>query len=179
MIDYDADEIVSQRKRSERTPLIDKALGVTGVALAAAATFFPWYAFLHQDKFSMPALWQGNTRDVPGREGPGGSASPTAMMERDAATQSAIDQLTTATVPSSEGAKKTGVQDDLEQPFPSSNAFKLMHVANGRALIEDSSGMYIVRIGSALPDNSRLATLEQRDGRWVMITSKGDIYQAD
>ncbi len=179
MIDYDADEIVSQRKRSERTPLIDKALGVTGVALAAAATFFPWYAFLHQDKFSMPTLWQGNTRDVPGREGPGGSASPTAMVERDAATQSAIDQLTTATVPSSEGAKKTGVQDDLEQPFPSSNAFKLMHVANGRALIEDSSGMYIVRIGSALPDNSRLATLEQRDGRWVMITSKGDIYQAD
>lgn len=179
MIDYDADEIVPQRKRSERTPLIDKALGVTGVALAAAATFFPWYAFLHQDKFSMPALWQGNTRDVPGREGPGGSASPTAMLERDEATQSAIDQLTTATVPNSEGPKKPGVQDDLEQPFPSATSFKLMHVANGRALIEDSNGMYIVRIGSALPDNSRLATLEQRDGRWVMITSKGDVFQAD
>lgn len=179
MIDYDADEIVPQRKRNERTPLIDKALGVTGVALAAAATFFPWYAFLHQDKFSMPALWQGNTRDMPGREGPGGSASPTAMMERDAATQSAIDQLTTATVSNSAGPKKPGVQEDLEQPFPSASGFKLMHVANGRALIEDSSGMYIVRIGATLPDNSKLATLEQRDGRWVMITSKGDIYQAD
>lgn len=179
MTDYDADEIVPQRKRSERTPLIDKALGVTGVALAAAATFFPWYAFLHQDKFSMPALWQGNTRDVPGREGPGGSASPTAMLERDAATQSAIDQLTTATVSNSAAPKKPGVQEDLEQPFPAATNFKLMHVANGRALIEDSSGMYIVRIGSTLPDNSRLATLEQRDGRWVMITSKGDVYQAD
>ncbi|WP_426123761.1 flagellar protein [Pararhizobium sp. PWRC1-1] len=179
MTDYDADEIVPQRKLGERTPLIDKALGATGVALAAIATFFPWYAFLHQDKFSMPTLWQGNTRDVPGREGPGGSASPTAMMESDAATQAAIDQLTTATVPTAGEAKKPGVQEGLEQPFPSATGFKLMHVANGRALIEDSSGMYIVRIGSALPDNSRLATLEQRDGRWVMITSKGDVYQAD
>ncbi|MCV9998751.1 flagellar protein [Pararhizobium sp. YC-54] len=179
MIDYDADEIVPQRRRGERTPLIDKALGATGVVLAAAATFFPWYAFLHQDKFSMPTLWQGNTRDVPGREGPGGSASPTAMMDRDAATQAAIDQLTTATVPNAGEAKKPGVKEDLEQPFPSATGFKLMHVANGRALIEDSNGMYIVRIGSALPDNSRLATLEQRDGRWVMITSKGDVYQTD
>ena len=40
MTDYDADEIVPQRKRGERTPLIDKALGATGVALAAIATFF-------------------------------------------------------------------------------------------------------------------------------------------
>ncbi|MNT02685.1 hypothetical protein D3C72_1371910 [compost metagenome] len=54
-----------------------------------------------------------------------------------------------------------------------------MHVANGRALIEDTTGMYIVRIGSILPDNSRLATLEERDGRWVMITSSGDVYRAD
>lgn len=53
-----------------------------------------------------------------------------------------------------------------------------MHVANGRALIEDASGMYIVRIGSVLPDNSRLATFEERDGRWVMITSKGEIFEA-
>ncbi len=179
MTDYDADEIVPQRKRGERTPLIDKALGATGVVLAALATFFPWYAFLHQDKFSIPSLWQGEARDVPGRDGHGGTPSPVAMMDRDAATQAAIDQLTTATVPNASEAKKPGVQEDLEQPFPSANSFKLMHVANGRALIEDGSGMYIVRIGSTLPDNSRLATLEQRDGRWVMITSKGDVYQAD
>ena len=47
-----------------------------------------------------------------------------------------------------------------EQPFPATSGFRLLHVANGRALIEDCSGMYIVRIGSILPDNSRLATLE-------------------
>jgi hypothetical protein len=52
-----------------------------------------------------------------------------------------------------------------------------LHVANGRALIEDKSGMYIVRIGSVLPDNSRLATLEKRDGQWVIITSNGEVIQ--
>jgi len=44
-------------------------------------------------------------------------------------------------------------------------------------LIEDTSGMYVVRVGSILPDESRLATLEERDGKWVIITSKGDVYQ--
>ncbi len=52
-----------------------------------------------------------------------------------------------------------------------------MHVANGRALIEDKTGMYIVRVGAVLPDNSRLATLEERDGQWVLITSKGQVFK--
>ena len=37
--------------------------------------------------------------------------------------------------------------------------------------------MYMVRIGSILPDNSKLATIEQRDGRWVIITSSGQVYE--
>jgi hypothetical protein len=57
---------------------------------------------------------------------------------------------------------------DPDQSFPGKPRYRLLHVANGRALIEDKSGMYIVRIGSVLPDNSRLATLEQRDGSWVI-----------
>ncbi|KQY26278.1 hypothetical protein [Rhizobium sp. Root482] len=178
MRDEDADEIVIQRKRPQRTPTIDKALGATGIALAALATFFPWYAFLHQDEFSLPSLWQDDARDVPGRAGTGG-ASSLALGERDADMQAAVDQLVTATVPNAGDGRKAGVEDGLEQPFPSAAGFRLMHVANGRALIEDASGIYIVRIGSVLPDNSRLATLEQRDGRWVMITSKGEIYQAE
>lgn len=180
MKDYEADEIVPQRKRTERTPLIDKALGATGIALAALATFFPWYAFLHQDQFSMPSLWQGSPRDLPGKIGSGATPSPIALADRDAATQAAIDQLTTATVPEGEARKVPGgPEDGLEQPFPGPAGFKLVHVANGRALIEDGSGMYIVKIGSILPDNSRLATLEQRDGRWVMITSKGEVQQSE
>lgn len=179
MTDYDADEIVPQRKRSERKPFIDKLLGGTGILLAGAATFFPWYAFMHQDKFVMPALFDGGQRSTQSLGGRGMSGSPLALADRDAATQSAIDELTTATVPNGEATKLETPQDALGQPFPASTGFKLLHVANGRALIEDASGMYIVRVGAVLPDNSRLATLEQRDGRWVMITSNGDVHRAE
>ncbi|WEX79106.1 flagellar protein [Sinorhizobium numidicum] len=163
-------------------PLIDKVLGTIGLAMAAFATFFPWYAFLHPEKFSMPLLWQGTTRDLP--EGPGRevlSISPLAMKDMDGETAAAVDRLTTATVPGigNESASAADEKADLEQPFPERSNFRLMHVANGRALIEDASGMYIVRVGSALPDNSRLATFEERNGRWVMITSKGEIYETN
>ncbi len=183
MTDYDADEIVRQRRRGAKTPMIDKLLGAVGLAMAAFATFFPWYALLHRDEFSMPSLWQETTRDLPERPGRDlVSVSPLAMTDRDGEDlAAAIDRLTTATVPGlgrerPESARETGA--GMGQPFPESPEFKLMHVAGGRALIEDASGIYVVRIGSILPDNSRLATFEQRDGRWVLITSKGEVYEA-
>ncbi|OHV85856.1 flagellar protein [Ensifer sp. LCM 4579] len=182
MTDYDADEIVRQRRRDARTPMIDRLLGALGLAMAAFATFFPWYALLHQDEFSMPTLWQETSRDLPERRGRDVvSVSPLAMPDKDDGIAAAIDRLTTATVPGPERdfqADKNEAEAGPDQPFPASPRFKLMHVANGRALIEDEGGMYVVRVGSVLPDNSRLATFEQRDGRWVMITSKGEIYQA-
>ncbi len=37
--------------------------------------------------------------------------------------------------------------------------------------------MYVVRVGSILPDDSKLASIEQRDGKWVIVTSGGAVYQ--
>ena len=126
---------------------------------------------------------KGIARDLPERAARNVvSVSPLAMPDADGDTVAAIDQLTTATVPgigAGPGPEGTAAEEGLSQPFPGKSGFKLMHVANGRALIEDASGMYIVRIGSVLPDNTRLATLEQRDGHWVMITSSGEMYQAN
>ncbi|KQR77750.1 flagellar protein [Rhizobium sp. Leaf384] len=185
MNDMDADEIVKQKKQRDRMPVIDKALAGTGIALAGLAMFFPWYAFLHQEKFALPALWNGATRDLPQKIGtPGMASAPEAAPSEPARslaaeTQAAVDQLVTATVPAQ--PSRSGEPDEpmLDQPFPGSSTFKLVHVAGGRALIEDVSGMYVVRVGSPLPDNSRLATLEERDGTWVMITSRGDVFKAD
>lgn len=182
MTDHEADEIVVQRKRRNKIPMVDKMLAVVGVTLAAFATFFPWYAFFNQDQFSVPSLWQGDTRDMPEVAARNVmSVSPQAMPDNDDKdVLAAIDQLTTATVP--DLTASTPVEPPVgvtaEQPFPAGSGYRLMHVANGRALIEDDSGMYIVRVGSVLPDNSRLATLEERDGRWVMITSNGDVVPA-
>jgi hypothetical protein len=46
-----------------------------------------------------------------------------------------------------------------------------VHVANGRAMIEDDAGLWIVQPGSTLPDDSQVASIEKRDGKWVLVTS--------
>ncbi|MFB2549671.1 flagellar protein [Ensifer soli] len=175
-------DIVQQRKRRKKMPVTDMVIGATGVALAAFATFFPWYAFFNQDKFSIPTLWRGDTRDLSTKIGsPSVNVSPQAMTNSSGKPTPVLpDTLTTATVPTLEGGPPpVGAQADAEQPFPVPTGFKLMHVANGRALIEDGNGMYIVRVGSVLPDNSRLARFEEREGAWVMVTSKGDVFAAN
>lgn len=182
--DYDADEAVQPLKRAERRGYStgDKVLAGTGVMLAAMAAFFPWYVFLNPEKFSVPTLWDGTTRDLP-ETGPKQvvSVSPAAMVDddQDSGTGANLDPVATASATDEGNETKLGapVDSGLDQPLPASTGFRLMHVANGRALIEDARGMYIVRVGSTLPDNSRLATLEQRDGAWVIVTSNGDVIK--
>lgn len=182
MTDYEADKTIPPMKRPETGGSFgDRLLVTAGVTLAALAAFFPWYVFLNPQEFSVPPLWQGNTRDLP--ETPARevmSVSPAAMVDDDDADKAGdVDPVKTATVPNLGLEKKTGAtpEKSLDQPLPAPTGFRLMHVANGRALIEDASGLYIVRVGSILPDSSRLATLEQRDGEWVIVTSNGDIYK--
>lgn len=188
MTDLEADEPVSPRRPRQPSPpktysTGDRLLIGTGVTMAFAAAMFPWYVFFNEDKFGIrPADW-GTTRDLP--PGPGKdvfSVSPLAMVNKNHDTEIRqipdIDNLTTATATESglgkvEPAQKSKV---LEQPFPGQSGFRLLHVANGRALIEDSSGMYLVRVGSILPDESKVAMLEMRQGHWVIVTSKGDVY---
>lgn len=182
--DYDADEPVSPVKIEDRpsSRLTDRLLAGTGIALACAAGLFPWYVFFNEEKFGMHVSTMDRTRDLP--EGPGRnvfSVSPLAMVDKDDEStneiqETVVDPVVTATVSQLGEEKATGGEMTGSQPFPGRSGFKLLHVANGRALIEDGSGMYMVRIGSILPDNSRVATLEQRDGKWVIITSTGEIY---
>lgn len=182
--DFDADEAVQPLKRSARRGYStgDKVLAGTGVMLAAMAAFFPWYVFLNPEKFSVPALWEGTTRDLP-ETGPKQvvSVSPAAMVDddQDSGTGVNVDPVATASATDEGNETKLGapVDNGLDQPLPANTGFRLMHVAAGRALIEDARGMYIVRVGSILPDNSRLATLEQRDGAWVIVTSNGDVIK--
>ena len=161
----------------------DRVLAVAGFALATAAAFFPWYVFFNQEDFGIAPMGYTETRDLPETGGRSFvNVSPLAIPdETDGSGQpSAFDPIITATV-SGEGSESTGAPAlttiDPDKSFPGKPRYKLLHVANGRALIEDKSGMYIVRIGSVLPDNSRLATLEKRDGQWVIITSNGEVIQ--
>lgn len=162
----------------------DRWLTAFGFALATGAAFFPWYVFFNQESFGIaPMAGYSDTRDLsdaPGRQFV--SVSPLAIPDEAGGLSqtSAFDPITTATVPSDQTdsiGPDVGVKTDLDQSFPGKPSYRLLHVANGRALIEDPSGMYVVRIGSVLPDNSRLATLEQRDGSWVIVTSDGQVVR--
>lgn len=169
----------SPRKASR---LSDRVLVATGLALATASALFPWYVFFNQDKFGMNAGDLGRTRDLPPMAPRDVfSVSPLAMVDNTPdeplpAPREPLDMLTTATVSSIGEERQTGPLRE-EQPFPGKGSFRLLHVANGRALIEDGSGMYMVRVGSTLPDESKLAKLEQREGRWAIITSAGEMVQ--
>jgi hypothetical protein len=172
-------------KRDEQTSgrgaprLGDRMLMGAGILLAAASAFFPWYVFLNQDKFGIRTNGFEHMRDLPPMSPRNVmSVSPLAMVDRteDEKLTPPADGLTTATV-SSLGDTDADGASMLSQPFPGKSGFRLLHVSNGRALIEDGSGMYMVRIGSILPDNSKLATIEQRDGNWVIVTSAGEIYE--
>jgi len=170
------------RKASPRRTS-DRLVAVAGFMLATAAAFFPWYVFFNQESFGIAPMSYSETRDLPEIGGRSVvNVSPLAIPdEKDGAAEpSAFDPITTATV-SSLGGEGNGAgaltRVDPNKSFPGKPRYKLLHVANGRALIEDTSGMYIVRIGSVLPDNSRLATLEKRGGQWVIITSNGEVIQ--
>jgi len=161
----------------------DRVIAVTGFMLATAAAFFPWYVFFNQESFGIAPMGYTETRDLPETGGRSMvNVSPLAIPDENDGTAepSAFDPIITATV-SASGDEANGAPPATQvvpsQSFPGKPSYKLLHVANGRALIEDKSGMYIVRIGSVLPDNSRLATLEQRDGQWVIITSNGEVIQ--
>ncbi|EDQ34583.2 hypothetical protein HPDFL43_00260 [Hoeflea phototrophica DFL-43] len=160
----------------------DMVLTIAGFVLATFAALFPWYVFFNQESFGIaPMAGYSDTRDLSEIQGrPVVNASPLAIPNDNngLAQTSAFDPITTATVPSPQGediGTNVSVESDPDQSFPGQPRYRLLHVANGRALIEDKSGMYVVRIGSVLPDNSRLATLEERDGNWVIVTSNGEV----
>lgn len=181
-VDSEDQELVQPERSKSKTILTgDRLLAATGIALATASALFPWYVFFNEDKFGIRVETMDHTRDLPDTPARNVfSVSPLAMVNKNPSSEpkelpDPIDGLTTATVSSLGSEPKDSDSPGMMQPLPGKNTFRLMHVANGRAMIEDSTGMYMVRIGSILPDNSRLATIEQRDGRWVIVTSKGEV----
>ena len=56
--------------------------------------------------------------------------------------------------------------------------FATIEDAKAQAMIEDATGIYVVRRGDVLPDRTKVASLEQRDGKWVLVNDAGTAYSA-
>lgn len=167
----------SAKRRDRRTDLTIAALGVT---LGLICALFPWYIFFNPDEFGIRAMKFG---------GSGGGSEPIvlgAQPERIGAPVAIqeplsieLDLRSTGTAiqePESEGdEEKTGLS---EQPFPpSAISFRVVQIANGRAMLEDDTGLFVVQPGSMLPDSTRVKTIEERDGRPVLVTDAGAILE--
>ncbi|MEX3007020.1 flagellar protein [Hoeflea sp. TYP-13] len=171
-----------QEKSEVKHDRADRILISAGLLIAAFAAFFPWYVFLNQEQFGIQPYSYSSGRDLskmPGRNFV--NVSPLAIPDSDEKEISeSLDALTTATITLSgqQAEQEAEAKEDPPQSFPGAKpSFRLLHVVNGRALIEDGNGVYVVRVGSVLPDDSKLATLEQRNGRWVIVTSDGEVIE--
>ncbi|ODA96941.1 hypothetical protein BFX40_31580 [Mesorhizobium sp. SEMIA 3007] len=159
------------KKADRRSDFVIAALGVT---LGLICALFPWYIFFNQEQFGVQAIKFGGTGTNSGREGGGVVTSRSAPLTAKDLPNTSIDLLATGTVQDD----ATPAQPPGDQPFPADVAkFRMVHVANGRAMIEDDTGLWIVQRGSILPDSSTVSSIEQRNGKWVMLTSTNQFIQ--
>lgn len=149
----------------------DIVIGGAGILLGLTCALFPWYIFFNPEKFGVrPVVFAGN--DGPP---PDGLTLTPQRIDRSgnlpAGDASVLDFFPTGTVGDSPVPALAGEA----QPFPGDKAadaaFSLVHVANGRALIRDRDGLWVVTVGSPLPDDTRVAAIEERGGAWVLVTS--------
>lgn len=157
-------------KADRRSDFVVAALGVT---LSLICALFPWYIFFNQEQFGVQAIKFGGKGENAGRlvtESISGSdLTPIGIREM----SKNLDLFTTGNVPDEMQKEAPGAQ-----PFPGDAiAFRLVHIANGRAMIEDNTGLWIVQNGSKLPDSSRVASIEQRSGKWVLVTSTNKVFE--
>ncbi|MBZ9732854.1 hypothetical protein LB534_06265 [Mesorhizobium sp. CA18] len=160
---------LADKSADRRSDFVIAALGIT---LGLICALFPWYIFFNQEQFGVQAIKFGGSGSNSGREGGGVVAERSEPLTVKDIPNADIDLFATGTV-----------QDDPapapgDQPFPAAaSEFKMVHVANGRAMIEDDTGLWIVQRGSVLPDSSRVASIEQRGGKWVIVTSADKVIQ--
>jgi hypothetical protein len=162
----------SSRKADRRSDLVIAGLGIT---LGLVCALFPWYIFFNPDKFGVQALKFGG-------DGQGGHRPVASISHKlgvsdapsdDIASLDKVDLFATGTLPDKEER-----MSEPNQPFPVVEMpYRLVHVVNGRGLIEDEAGLWVVQPGALLPDSTRVASIEQRAGKWVMVTSADKVVE--
>lgn len=170
----------SARSRDRRSDLTIAALGVT---LGLICALFPWYIFFNPEEFGVRAVKFGGSgpgtepivlSSQPDRIGAPAASHDIPPMEIDLRTTG------TATEQPEDTENTEGTPDLMEQPFPAPVAhFRLVQIANGRAMLEDDTGLFIVEPGSILPDSTRVKSIEQRDGRPVLVTESGTVLEIE
>lgn len=161
------------RRASDRSDVTIAALGVT---LGVICALFPWYIFFNQDQFGIRAMKFSGSGDRQSLSFGSDAERIGAPMSLDDFEPLQLDLFGTgATAANAPDQQLPGVD---EQPFPAAKPiYRVIHIANGRAMVEDDSGLFLIQPGATLPDNSRVRSIEQRQGRWVVVTSEDKVLE--
>ncbi|MGO7465311.1 flagellar protein, partial [Rhizobium ruizarguesonis] len=57
--------LASPLKQRRKTVILDRLLTLSGLALAGASAFFPWYVFFNEEKFGINVATSSNSRELP------------------------------------------------------------------------------------------------------------------
>lgn len=171
----------SSQAALEGTRSSDLTIAALGITLGLICALFPWYIFFNQEKFGVRAMkfeGGGVTASGPIALGPQPQRVGAPMNIEDVPVMQ-LDFFATGTLPDKKGDSDGAAPPGLdEQPFPAEiQQFKLVHIANGRAMIEDDAGLWVVQPGSVLPDSSQVVSIEKRDGNWVLVTSNDHVLE--
>lgn len=165
-----------QKKKRDRS---DFVVGGLGALLGVTCALFPWYIFFNQEKFGVREfVFEGRGSMT----APGQLVYQPPLVTKPISTgevpKMQLDFFPTATLPAEE--ERARAVPASEQPFPSDLiGFRLVHVANGRAMIQDDDGLWVVQRGSRLPDASKVVSIEQRDGHWVLVTTLDRVVELE
>lgn len=162
------------RRDGRRSDIVIAGLGVT---LGLVCALFPWYIFFNQEKFGVRAMrFDGNGDALPPAELAYQPQLIGAPMSTGDIPQMDLDFLPTGTSPDPSDPRRTAPV--AEQPFPADLiGYELVHVVNGRAMIADEAGLWVVQPGSQLPDASHVRSIERRDGKWVLVTTSDRVVK--
>ncbi|WP_173934787.1 hypothetical protein [Chelativorans sp. Marseille-P2723] len=140
----------------------DWLLAAGGALLAGICAIFPWYIFLHQESFGIRPFTLAEQPKLHNLRPGLRDDEATFVMPN-------LDFVPTGTVPETPEQLSESL---YEQPFPGDRRkFRLIAAENGRAMIEDDDGFWMVQPGSLLPDGSRVSRVERRAQTWVLVTS--------
>jgi hypothetical protein len=162
--------------RERRSDAIGAALGA-GLAVGCAS--FPWYIFFNPEKFGVQEMrFSGRIQPQDAPMGMDSRVRVGAPMTVEDIPAMKLDLFATATVNSEANEEKGAEAKVIDQPFPGDAVdFRMIYASAGRAMIADDTGLWVVERGSLLPDNSRVSSIEQRDGRWVLVTSRDGVIR--
>jgi hypothetical protein len=167
----------SARKRDRRSDLTIAALGIT---LGLVCALFPWYIFFNPDEFGVRAMRFGGgghgTEPIVLGAQPERIGAPIATQK---IPPMELDLLATGSATKDHAEEdEEGTPGLKDQPFPPAViSFRVVQIANGRAMLEDNTGLFVVKPGSILPDSTHVQTIEERDGLPVLVTDAGVVLE--